>query len=52
MSLARLIAWAPVFILLLVAAPLAHAAENEQVAAEIRKIIDNGEPLMGDQQSG
>jgi len=51
MSLARLIAWAPVFILLLVAAPLAHAAENEQVAAEIRKIIDNGEPLMGDQQS-
>ncbi|MBK1868053.1 L,D-transpeptidase family protein [Aestuariivirga sp. YIM B02566] len=51
MSLARLIAWAPVFILLLVAAPLAHAVENEQVAAEIRKIIDNGEPLMGDQQS-
>lgn len=51
MSFARLIAWAPVFIFLWVAAPFAHAAENEMVAAEIRKIIDSGEPLMGDQQS-
>lgn len=51
MSLSRLIAWAPLFILLVLAGPIAHAAENEQVAAEIRKIIDSGEPLMGDQQS-
>lgn len=51
MFFARLIAWAPVLFLLWTAAPLAQAAENEMVAAEIRKIIDSGEPLMGDQQS-
>lgn len=51
MSFARLIAYLPLFILLILAAPPARAAENEQVAAELRKIIDSGEPVMGDQQS-
>lgn len=51
MSFARLIAYLPLFILLILAAPPARAVENEQVAAELRKIIDSGEPVMGDQQS-
>lgn len=51
MSFARLIAFLPLFILLWVAAPQAYAAENEKVAAELRSIIDSGEPVMGNQQS-
>ena len=50
MPFARLIAYLPLIILLCLAAP-AFAAENEQVAAELHKIIDSGEPVMGDQQS-
>jgi murein L,D-transpeptidase YcbB/YkuD len=50
MSLARLVAYIPLFILLCLATP-SFAAENEQVAAELRKIIDSGEPLLGNQQS-
>ena len=50
MPLARLIAYLPLFILLCLATP-SFAAENEQVAAELRKIIDSGEPVMGDQQT-
>lgn len=51
MSFARLIAFLPL-IALLWAAPLqAEAADNAQVAAELHKIIDSGEPVMGDQQS-
>jgi murein L,D-transpeptidase YcbB/YkuD len=50
MSFARLIAFVPLLLLLCLAPP-AFAAENEQVAAELRKIIDSGEPVMGDQQT-
>jgi murein L,D-transpeptidase YcbB/YkuD len=50
MPFARLIAYVPLFILLCLAAP-SYAAENEQVAAELHKIIDSGEPVMGDQQT-
>jgi murein L,D-transpeptidase YcbB/YkuD len=50
MPFARLIAYLPLFILLCLAVP-SFAAENERVAAEMRKIIDSGEPVMGDQQS-
>ena len=50
MPFARLIAYLPVVILLFLSAP-AIAADNEQVAAELRKIIDSGESVMGDQQS-
>ncbi|WP_119272932.1 L,D-transpeptidase family protein [Taklimakanibacter deserti] len=50
MPLARLIAYLPLFILLCLATP-SFAAENDQVAAELRKIIDAGEPVMGDQQT-
>ena len=51
MSFARLIAYLPLIILLWAAGPQANAAENEQVAAELHKIIDSGEPVMGNQQS-
>ncbi len=50
MSLARFVAYVPLFILLCVVTP-SLAADNEQVAAELHKIIDSGEPVMGDQQS-
>ena len=50
MPFARLIAYLPLFILLCLAVP-SYAAENEQVAAELHKIIDSGEPVMGDQQT-
>jgi murein L,D-transpeptidase YcbB/YkuD len=50
MPFARLIAYLPLFILLCLAVP-SSAAENEQVAAELHKIIDSGEPVMGDQQT-
>src|SRR5262245_17893175 len=48
MLLARLIAYLPLFILLCLATP-SLAADNDQVAAELHKIIDSGEPVMGDQ---
>lgn len=52
MSLIRLAAFMPLALLLFVTGPLlAQAAENEKVAAELRGIIDSGEPVMGDQQS-
>ena len=50
MTFARLIAFVPLFVLLFLT-PASFAAENEQVAAELRKIIDSGEPVMGDQQT-
>jgi murein L,D-transpeptidase YcbB/YkuD len=50
MPLARLIAYLPLFLLLCLATP-SLATENDQVAAELRKIIDSGEPVMGDQQT-
>lgn len=50
MPFARLIAYLPLFVLLILATP-SYATENEQVAAELRKIIDAGEPVMGDQQT-
>jgi murein L,D-transpeptidase YcbB/YkuD len=50
MPLARLIAYVPLFILLCLATPC-FAAENEQVAAELHKIIDSGESVLGDQQN-
>ena len=50
MPFARLIAYLPLVLLLCLAGP-SFAAENEQVAAELRKIIDSGEPVMGDQQT-
>ncbi|MGE3833012.1 MAG: murein L,D-transpeptidase, partial [Parvibaculaceae bacterium] len=50
MPFARLIAYLPLILLLCLAGP-SFAAENEQVAAELRKIIDSGEPVMGDQQT-
>jgi L,D-transpeptidase YcbB len=50
MPFARLIAYVPLFVLLFLT-PASFAAENEQVAAELRKIIDSGEPVMGDQQT-
>ncbi|WP_162914482.1 L,D-transpeptidase family protein [Taklimakanibacter lacteus] len=51
MSFVRLIAYLPLVILLWTAGPQAHAADNEKVAAELRAIIDSGEPVMGNQQS-
>lgn len=51
MSFVRLIACLPVLVLLWAVAPQAYAAENEKVAAEMRAIIDSGEPVMGDQQT-
>jgi hypothetical protein len=51
MPFARLIAYLPLLILLCLAPMPSFAAENEQVAAEMRKIIDSGEPVMGDQQT-
>jgi L,D-transpeptidase YcbB len=50
MPFARLIAYLPLVILLCLTRP-AFAVENEQVAVELHKIIDSGEPVMGDQQS-
>ena len=50
MSFARLIASVPLVLLLFLTAP-SFAAENELVAAELHKIIDSGEPVMGDQQT-
>ena len=51
MPFARLIAFLPLVILLVIAGPQAYAADNEKVAAELRTIIDSGEPVMGNQQS-
>src|SRR5690348_7744014 len=50
MPLARLIAYLPLFILLCLVTP-SFAADNEQVAAELHKIIDSGEPVLGNQQT-
>jgi murein L,D-transpeptidase YcbB/YkuD len=50
MPFARLIAYLPLVILLCLSQP-SLAADNEQVAAELHKIIDSGEPVMGDQQT-
>lgn len=50
MPFARLIVYLPLVILLCFASP-ALAADNEQVAAELHKIIDSGEPVMGNQQT-
>ena len=49
MSFARLIAFLPLIVLIWTAGPQAYAADNEKVAAELRTIIDSGEPVMGDQ---
>ncbi len=51
MSFARVVALLPLLIVLWTMGPKAHAADNEKVAAELRAIIDSGEPVMGDQQS-
>jgi murein L,D-transpeptidase YcbB/YkuD len=51
MPFARLIAYLPLLMLLCLAPMPSLAAENELVAAEMRKIIDSGEPVMGDQQN-
>lgn len=51
MSFDRLIALVSLFFVLWTAFPPAYAAENEQVAAELRSIIESGEPVMGNQQS-
>src|SRR5690242_16791653 len=49
MPLARLIAYLPLFCLLCMATTPSFAADNDQVAAELHKIIDSGEPVIGDQ---
>ena len=50
MPLARLIAYLPLFVLLCLVTP-SFAADNEQVAAELHKIIDSGESVLGNQQT-